>query len=404
MTLKKHLFYSLPPAGQKIPFKIFTKCLANTTQYTYDYSIENIKRYIGSENVLFMSSGRAALWLYLKALTTLRPDRKEVIIPAYTCPSVAAAVLNSGLRPVLCDNNMDDFGFVHDELEKKCGRQTLAVIVVHLYGCPANVDVIKSICENNDSYLIEDAAQAFGNTYLNEHQLKLGLKGDAGFYSFGRGKPINIMHGGLLVAKSKDIYNVADGIMRGLKNSEKTIRYYSSLGAYAIFSNPYLYWIPQNVPFLNLGGTIFEPNFEVTNGLRTAATLVSAMLVELEKEKEVRKMNAKWYSEHLTHDFINHGNWHGEYPYLRYPMIIKEPILRNRILDTLVASGAGATGSYPAPLNELPRLRNVLADTGEYSNAQKLSKAIITLPVHSNVKMANKEYMIRIIRQVSNAH
>jgi len=112
--LKKPLFYSLPPAGQKIPFKELIKCLAKNLHATTDMTNEAIKQYLGNNHVLYLSSGRAALWLYLKTVSIRRPERKEVIIPAYTCPSVVSAVLKAGLTPVLCDNNLDDFWYLSE--------------------------------------------------------------------------------------------------------------------------------------------------------------------------------------------------------------------------------------------------------------------------------------------------
>ena len=404
--MKKPLLYSLPPAGQKIPLKALAGCLANKWNDKYDHSIEAIKRYLGTEQVLYLSSGRAALWLLLKTISTLKPERKEVIVPAYTCPSVVSAVLKAGLTPVLCDNNMNDFGFLDDEFEKKMTRKTLAAVVVHLFGAPVKIGRIQTICRNNGTFLVEDAAQGFGNTFTDGQAGKLGLKGDAGFYSFGRGKPISIMHGGLLVTKSEEVFKEAEKIFSGLNGGSKykSMNYSLLLGAYALFSNPHLYWIPQLVPFFNLGETIFEPEFDPAKGMNLAAAMASVMLSSLEKEKEVRKSNSKWYSDNLTQAFINTPSRLGEYPYLRYPLIIEDMNLRKRILEKLIAEGTGATGSYPTPLNELPILKKVLADSTQYRNAKKISQSIVTLPVHSGISVADKENIKRIIRKESHAN
>ena len=402
--MKKPLFYSLPPAGQKIPFKELIKCLAKNLHATTDMTNEAIKQYLGNNHVLYLSSGRAALWLYLKTVSIRRPERKEVIIPAYTCPSVVSAVLKAGLTPVLCDNNLDDFGYLSEEFESKLSRSTLAVIAVHLYGLPVKINKIKDLCRNNGTCFVEDAAQAFGNPYQDDPDSKLGLKGDAGFYSFGRGKPISIMHGGLLVVNSSDEYQEAEKILQGLKKSNDKVHYCISLGLYAFFSNPHLYWIPQMIPFLNLGGTVFEPEFETARGLDAAAELANVMVSGIEEEKEVRKNNTKWYSDNLPQGFINQGGRRGEYPYLRYPVMIEDEDLRTRILERLIAEGTGATGSYPTPLNELPKLREVLADGTKYSAAKKISESIVTLPVHSGVSAADRENIKRIIEAARHAN
>jgi dTDP-4-amino-4,6-dideoxygalactose transaminase len=84
--------------------------------------------------------------------------------------------------------------------------------------------------------------------------------------------------------------------------------------------------------------------------------------------------------------------------------MIDDENLRTRILEKLIAEGTGATGSYPTPLNELPKLREVLADGTKYRCAKNISKSIVTLPVHSGVSAADRENIKRIIKAVSHAN
>ena len=244
--MRKPLFYSLPPAGQKIPFPALMRCL-NGAGRTESNAKNRLEEYLGSRQVLFFSSGRAALWAALKAFARLKPEKREVIIPAYSCPSVVSATLKAGLRPVLCDVDPTDLGFEQDALARRINAGTLAVIVVHLYGYPARIDLARQLCYDSGIYLIEDAAQAFGNTYVDHPGIKLGLAGDAGFFSFGRGKTLNLMHGGLLAVSSSDTYKEVKRICEGLNESSamETLGYCVSLMTYMLFSNPHLIWLPQ---------------------------------------------------------------------------------------------------------------------------------------------------------------
>ena len=368
--------------------------------------MEAIKQYLGTDHVFYLSSGRSALWLYLKTVSILKPERREVIVPAYTCPSIVSAVLKAGLTPVLCDNNLDDFGFLYEELEKKLNEKTLAAIVVHLYGMPVKVDEIQVLCRENNTWLVEDAAQAFGNSFPDNPRVKLGLAGDAGFFSFGRGKPISILHGGLLTLKSVEIHEKAFDLYGRMNEGSflQILNYGLSLGLYSLFSNPRLYWLPQMIPSLNLGGTVFEPEFETAGGNNPAIALVCGMLESIEEEKRVREDNSRWYSDNLGEYRSDAVRLVPGYPYLRYPLLIRDVDLRNRILENLAATGTGATGSYPTPLNELPKLKEVLADNREYKNAKHISASIVTLPVHSGVSATDREKIKRIVRQVSHAN
>jgi dTDP-4-amino-4,6-dideoxygalactose transaminase len=402
--MKSPLFYSLPPAGPKISVNEVIRCIHAIQSKNGAGLLDSIKIYLGCEHLFYLSSGRAALWLALKAFSMSKPDRNEVLIPAYSCPSVVSAVLKSGLIPKLCDINLNDFGFCYDELIKKLSDKTLAVIVVHLYGAPAEVRKIKDLCNDNKSYLVEDAAQAFGNCFPETPDIKLGLAGDAGFFSFGRGKPLNIMHGGLLAIQSPDAYRDANIIYNNLSGCARhqIVNYCASLGMYSLFSNPYLYWLPQMVPFLNLGGTVFEPEFVTSKGLDLAAALAGIMIESIEKEKNVRRDNSKWYAQNLGGIYTDERQITGDYPYLRYPLLIQDANKRKRVLGMLSSKGTGATGSYPTPLNELPGLDKRLMDKSKYKNAKRMSESIITLPVHSRVTAADRDKIKKIMRQAVN--
>jgi dTDP-4-amino-4,6-dideoxygalactose transaminase len=402
--MKSPLFYSLPPAGQKISAGEVIRCIHAIQSKNGASLLGSIKRYLGCEHLYYLSSGRAALWLALKAFSRSKPDRNEVLIPAYSCPSVVSAVLKAGLIPKLCDINLSDFGFCYDELIKKLNDKTLAVIVVHLYGAPAEVSKIKNLCNDNKSYLMEDAAQAFGNCFPETPDIKLGLAGDAGFYSFGRGKPLNIMHGGLLAIQSQDAYRDANIIYSNLSGCARhqKVNYCVSLGMYSLLSNPYLYWLPQMIPFLNLGGTVFEPEFVTSKGLDLAAALAGIMIESIEKEKNVRRDNSKWYAQNLGDICANERQIKGDYPYLRYPLLIQDANKRKKVLEMLSSKGTGATGSYPTPLNALPGLDKRLMDKSKYKNAEIMSESIITLPVHSMVTATDREKIKRIARQAAN--
>ena len=386
--------YSLPPAGHKIPLKSIIRSALEVGRKSGGDWLQIIREYLGAKHLLYLSSGRASLWLILKALSRINPERREVIVPAYTCPAVASTILKAGLKPVLCDNNLDNFGLSGEELAGRVNREALAVVLVHLFGYPANIVEVQEICRERGVFLIEDAAQAFGNCLSDSDDSKLGLFGDAGFFSFGRGKPISIMHGGLLVTNSEEIFDEANKACQNLNHhgSFQNLRYGLALGSYSLLSNPYMYWISQRVPFLHLGETIFEPDFVASSGVELAGSLVGRMLGSLEREKEVRQANSEWYSANLGDVPWVESVPTARFPYLRYPLLLKDRKMRDGLLELLMSHGTGAALFYPCPLNELPGLKGILKDGSVYPNAKKLSDSLITLPVHSGVtdKLRNR--------------
>ncbi|MEI9475103.1 MAG: DegT/DnrJ/EryC1/StrS family aminotransferase [Deltaproteobacteria bacterium] len=342
----------IPAASSGVFWRLFIKAIAKAMKdggRFSECSFEHIKELLPAKYLLYLSSGRAAPWLLLKALSRTQPNKQEVTIPAYTCSAVASAILKAGLKIVLCDINFDDFGFSKDELEAKVRKNTLAVIMVHLFGYPANIEEVKECCRKYGTYVIEDAAQAFGNSFPDSPESKLGFLGDAGFFSFGRGKPITILHGGILATNSEEFFRETGKFYGNLNHSRfQNLRYGMLLGSYSVFSNPYLYWIPQGMPFLHLGDTNFEPDFQVSGGTSLAASLMIGICDGIENERTVRRENVQWYYENL--DGISHiqRRPNPDFLYLRYPLLIEDKQLRDRILAQLPSHGTGATLFYPS--------------------------------------------------------
>ncbi|MES2238175.1 MAG: DegT/DnrJ/EryC1/StrS family aminotransferase [Pseudomonadota bacterium] len=140
-------------------------------------------------------SGTAAQIITLTTLKKQSPRRK-VILPAYTCPLVALAILHCGLQPVLCDLQPDHFDLDHDRLAALCDANTLAIIATHLGGRVAHLSPVLDIARTSGAYVIEDAAQSLGATWEGH---PVGMAGDAGFYSLAVGKGLTLHEGGVLI-------------------------------------------------------------------------------------------------------------------------------------------------------------------------------------------------------------
>jgi len=136
------------------------------------------------------------------ALTTLKAHsaRRQVVIPAYTCPLVALAVVQAGLQPIACDTRAGHFDFSLDALRAACNEHTLAVIPTHLAGRLADMAAITDIARSAGAYVVEDAAQALGALWQGH---AAGTVGDIGVYSLGVGKGLTIYSGGALVANTE---------------------------------------------------------------------------------------------------------------------------------------------------------------------------------------------------------
>lgn len=153
---------------------------------------------IGSPPLILTCSGSAAFMVALKTLAARNPQRRRVVVPAYTCPLVALAVHQAGLEVVPCDVRHSHFDFDPDSLRNACDERALAVVPTHIGGRVADVADALAAARAVGAAVIEDAAQSLG---ARAHHASVGLAGDMGFFSLATGKGLTIYEGGLLVAR-----------------------------------------------------------------------------------------------------------------------------------------------------------------------------------------------------------
>jgi len=156
--------------------------------------------YIGVEYGVAVSNGTAALHLALVTLGIGKGD--EVIIPTLTFASVANAVIYTGAKPVFIDSHPDYWCINPNSIEKRVTTRTKAIIVVHLYGHPCDMDRILKIAEENNLYVIEDCAEAHGAEYKGK---KVGSFGDISCFSFYGNKIITTGEGGMCLTNDSKL-------------------------------------------------------------------------------------------------------------------------------------------------------------------------------------------------------
>lgn len=335
---------------------------------------ESIKDYFGVKHVFLVSSGKAALYVILKALKEIDPDKDNVIVPAYTCFSVPSAIVKAGLKVTPCDINSQTFDFDYSQLEYTINKDTLCVIPSHLFGIPSDMDRINKLCSKKGIHVVEDTAQAMGCKYDNK---LAGTIGDVGFFSLARGKNITCGSGGIIIANS-DI--VADKIKKIYATLEKpdiweNLRELILMMVLYIFSNPAIYWLPAGLPFLGLGETVYYEDFPVKKLSGMKACLLRYWRDELEYSNKVRRKNGSLLSQELdVRKDIN-------VDYLRFPVIMKDKSLQKKISAISKDRGLGISCMYPRPLNEIEEIKEHFSNRS-FPSAKMLSEQLITLPTH----------------------
>lgn len=161
---------------------------------------EQFAAYIGRSEGIAVSNGSGALDIAVQALRIGPGD--EVIMPTFTIISPAQSVVKAGAKPVLIDSEPDTWNMDVRQIEAKITEKTRAIIVVHIYGLPVDMEPVLQLCSKYNLYLIEDAAEMHGQTYNGK---KCGSFGDISTFSFYPNKQITTGEGGMIMTDDPDL-------------------------------------------------------------------------------------------------------------------------------------------------------------------------------------------------------
>ena len=351
---------------------------------------EEFAAYLGLPHVYLMSSGKAALYVALKALQQCAPGT-EVVVPAYTCFSVPSAIVKAGLRVVPCDVDPRSYDFDYDRLEQAITPQTLCILATHLFGIPADMDRIKALAAERGLFVIEDAAQACG---VKCGKTLLGTSGDIGIFSFGRGKQVTCGSGGMLVTARTDIARVLTPLYDALPEASFTeaVTNWGLVAAMQIFLRAWLYWIPAQLPFLKLGQTVFDPDFSVKKLSLLKAGLMEGWRKALDQGNAIRQRHVQQLADQLQ---WMDARWR-ELPLLRIPVLCRSRVQRERLKEVWHALGLGSM--YPSGINMIPALEGS-HDPEAFPGATMIAECLVTFPTHHLLSDGDEADLVRLLRE-----
>jgi perosamine synthetase len=159
-------------------------------------------QYIGVNHAATVVNGTLALHLALVALGIGEDD--EVIVPTLTYIASANAISYTGAKPVFVDSLTDTWQMDCEDILKKITPKTKAIMAVHLYGHPCDMDRLTAICKKYNLFLIEDCAEAIGSLYKGKH---VGTFGDIATFSFYGNKTITTGEGGMVVTNDETLHD-----------------------------------------------------------------------------------------------------------------------------------------------------------------------------------------------------
>lgn len=318
---------------------------------------ENIKNYYSTKEAIAVASGTDALHLSLKALGI--GDGDEVITTPFTFFATAEAILYVGARPVFVDIEPDTYNINTSLIEKKITEKTKAILPVHIFGHPSDMNAIMNIAKKYNLKIIEDCAQSFGASMNGK---KTGSFGDAGCFSF---------------YPSKNLGAYGDGGMIILNDSEaadyiKKLRNHGSAGGY-------------RHEYIGYNSRLDE--------IQAAILLVKFKRIDEYNKK--RRENASLYSSLLS-DVVacpveKSGCYHVYHQYT-----IRSP-KRDAIQQKLKEHDIPSVVYYPIPLHLQEALKFIGHKEGDFPVAEQIAKEVLSLPIYPELNDEDIELTAKII-------
>lgn len=359
-------FLDLAIKEGKIKKEIYSsiKGVINNGEYILGKELEKFEQELAffckSKYAIGVASGYDAIFLSLKSLGISKGD--EVIVPAMTFISTVLPIIRLGAKPVIADIDPATLTISPTEIHKKITKLTKAIIPVHLYGYPADMDQITNIAKKNNLFVIEDAAQAFGSLYRNKI---LGNIGDIGCFSFYPTKNLGAFgDGGAIVTNNKKI--------------KELIKIYRNVGQKA-----------KNL-HIKLG---YNSRLD---GIQAA--ILKVKLKYLNRWNKKRKFIANYYTKELSKLPIKYPVCKPENDVIPHIYAIRTN-KRDQLKKYLKKNNIETGIYYPSPIHLQSCLKFLGYKKGDFPESEKLAKDNLALPIYPNL---SKKDLAKIMKQIKN--
>jgi perosamine synthetase len=319
-------------------------------------------RYIGTKYAVQTTSGTTAIHLALLSLGIGEGD--EVITTPLTFIATSSAILYTSAKPVFVDIDEKTFNIDPDLIEEKITKRTKAILLVHLYGLPADMTSIKKIAKKHHLKIIEDAAQAHGALFKNK---KIGSIGNLGCFSFYATKNMTTGEGGMVTT-----------------NSFKLAQKLKALRNHGMITLNYKY------PFLGY-------NYCPTN---IAGALGLVQIKKLDELNKKRLSNAEYYLQELKNIkgivlpniFRNRVHVFNQFT-IRITKDFR--MRRSSFIKLLESNGIKSKIYYPIPLHK-QKLFKVLGYRDSLPVSERMTKEVLSIPVHPSLSRQDLAKIVKL--------
>lgn len=361
------------PTLSGFELEYLANCIKSNWLSSKGFYVDEFERkfseFCGSKYGVATSSGTTALHLALVALGIGRAD--EVIMPTLTMIASANPIIFAGAKPVFVDSEPDTWNIDVNAIEEKITSKTKAIMPVHLYGHPVNMDPLLKIAKKYNLFVIEDAAEAHGTEYKN---IRAGSLGDVGCFSFYTNKIITTGEGGMVVTNNERI-NDNLLLFRDLAHSKEQRYLHYEVGY----------------------------NYRLTN-LQAGVGL--AQMKKIEEYIEARRKHARIYNSLLKEvrgiTLPPEAEW-AKNIYWLYSILIQDDFgLKRDELAAELWKRRIETRPFFIPMHKQPIFKKMGLISGEFPIADELFAKGICLPSSSSISKEEISFVSDTIKEIQN--
>ncbi len=372
-------FAALPPVRRPVPL-----ACSNSAAHG------SLRRFFSDRPITLYASGTAALSHALARCAARKPvHTPEVIIPAYGCPDLVAACIHASVFPRLADIAASGWAYDLDDLTRKLSPDTVAIVSVNLLGLPDGTPRLPELCRRCGVALVQDSAQ-----FLPRNPIS--WPADYIILSFGRGKPMNLLHGGAFIAPPDSApENISKWKQYTLRDRLRTGT--AAAVAFNFLTRPHPYWIVSHLPGIGLGTVTYKPLHDSPALPPHAWSRVDATFDQYRKRRSYDRRVwtsslAEWTSFGILS--LQPDTPSTEPEPLRLALLAPDQAARDDLVIRLQRAGLGASRLYGTDLTHVSGIPKEVREQGTFLHAAALAERLFTLPTHALVTP-------RIVRQTT---
>ena len=398
LDLKTELYIPNPNLIPRfnIDFNIFDMISGIMATFGKQFNSSKLEEIFGSTNVFFTTSGRCAIYIILKSLNL--PPKSKIGVPLYSCTSIFDAIIQAGHIPTFIDIDLDNFTMDPADLNLKINNLN-AIIVIHTFGRPADMDKIKFIAK--DIPIIEDCAHSL----LSEYKGKLtGTIGDVSFSSFRSRKYISAGEGGMILMNNLSYLNDLKREMGFLKSYSKCNEIKHFVSTYItsfLYHQPWygLFAFPMGSFLKNTSIRKIRNNIQINNIRRSDYTIFLKKFGLLKRNMGIQRRNSNFFFERLkeTGLFLPFEKENTLCNYYLFPILFENKVDRDIAYAYLHNNGIDSAKLWsltPATA------RQYYGYEGDCPKSEEFADRILTIPNYYVLYDKQLNYIIHILTKV----